>query len=87
VEEYQAIMAKKKTIEKVEPQYTSGLPSRKYLTMWSSQPHMRRPTFRRGHCQGLEARSSCLSGSGTRALFEVIMATLRWTKSRRKGDL
>ena len=34
-----------------------------------------------------EARSSCLSGSGTRALFEVIMATLRWTKSRQKGDL
>lgn len=43
----------------------------------SSHPHMRRPTLRIGHCQELEARSSCLSGSGTRALFDVIMATFK----------
>lgn len=30
---------------------------------------------------------SSLSGSGTRALLDVHMATLRWTKSRQKGDL
>jgi hypothetical protein len=47
----------------------------------SFQPHIRRPTCRKGHCQNLEARSSCLSGSGTSALLEVIMATLRWMKS------
>jgi hypothetical protein len=53
----------------------------------SSQEHIRRPTFRSGHCHACEARSSCLSGSGMRALFDVIIATLRWMKSRRKGLL
>lgn len=48
---------------------------------------MRRPTLRIGHCQNFDARSSCLSGSGTRALFEVIMATFRWMKSLKNGDL
>lgn len=36
---------------------------------------------------GLGGEVVLLVGSGTRALFEVIMATLRWTKSRKKGDL
>ena len=55
--------------------------------MLSSQPHMRRPTFRIGHCQNWEAKSSCLSGSGTRALLDVIIATFKWMKSWKKGDL
>jgi hypothetical protein len=62
-------------------------PRRKYFTIESSHPHMRRPTWRIGHCQNCEARSSCLSGSGTSALFDVIMATFKWMKSWRKGDL
>src|ERR1700712_1700785 len=55
--------------------------------MLSSHEHIRRPTWRSGHCQNFDARSSCLSGSGTKALLEVIIATLRWTKSFKKGDL
>src|ERR1700761_2365641 len=84
---YQATISTKTPRDAVEPQYTSGVPRRKYLTVLSSQLHIRRPTWRRGHCQNLEARSSCLSGSGTSALLDVIMATFRWTKSRKNGDL
>lgn len=53
----------------------------------SPQPHIRRPRCRKGQSIGEEARMSSLSGSGTRALLDVHMATLRCAKSRQKGDL
>jgi hypothetical protein len=65
-----------------------GIPQIRLRNLLSSfHPHIRRPTWSRGHCQNDEARSSCLSGSGTSALLEVIIATLRWMKSCQNGDL
>src|ERR1700742_2064891 len=84
---YHATRRARRPREAVDPQYTKGFPRRKYLTILSSQPHIRNPTLSIGHCQNWDARSSCLSGSGTSALLDVIMATLRWTKSRKNGDL
>jgi len=44
-------------------------------------------TEKEGGRRRTEARISSLSGSGTSALFEVIIATLRCQKSEKKGDL
>ena len=47
---------------------------------------MRKPTRSSGQSVGKDARMSSLSGSGTRALFEVIIATFRCQKSRRNDE-
>ncbi|KAH3684181.1 hypothetical protein WICPIJ_004824 [Wickerhamomyces pijperi] len=74
----------KTTTATEEVQVVAGEPMRKYFGFSSPQPHNLIPTFKVGHCQASEAKSSCLSGSGTKALLVAIMAKFNWTKSLRK---
>ena len=53
----------------------------------SDHPFILIPKCSMGQSKGFEAITSSLSGSGTSALFDVHIATLRCQKSRKNGEL